>query len=68
MIINKITTGFVIQRFDTDLQKFVSQEFIAGDQTDYETQDGSEINRVDFLDRLVGQEPYLNFDMVQPEN
>lgn len=31
MKINKITTGFVIQTFDTELGKFVSQEFIAGD-------------------------------------
>lgn len=67
MIINKITIGFVTQSFDTDKQAWVSQEFVAGDQVDYETGDGDPINVADFEDRVLGkQEPYLPFDMVQP--
>jgi hypothetical protein len=42
MILNKITTGFVIQQYDTETKKFVSQEFIAGDEVEWE-QDGDTI-------------------------
>lgn len=67
MIISKITIGFVVQRFDTDRQDWVDQEFVAGDQCEYETEDGSPINVQDFIDRVVArQEPYLQYDMVQP--
>ena len=31
MKINKITSGYVIQVFDTEKKQFVSQEFVAGD-------------------------------------
>lgn len=34
-IVKKITTGFVIQNYDTDTERFVSQEFVAGDQVDW---------------------------------
>lgn len=67
MIINKITTGFVIQSFDTDSQNWVDQEFIAGDQCEYETEDGNPISLQNFLDRVVSNvEPYLQYNMVQP--
>jgi hypothetical protein len=67
MIIQKITIGFVIQEFDTDTQQWVNQDFIASDQCDYEV-DGDPINLQDFVDRVVGKkEPYLPFDMVQPD-
>ncbi len=66
MLINKITTGFIIQVFDTDKQEWISQTFHAG-EVDYETLDGDPINFTDFEDRLVGKEPYLPFDMVQPK-
>jgi len=36
MKINKITTGFVIQTYDTELKQWTGQEFVAGDQTEYE--------------------------------
>jgi hypothetical protein len=66
MIIDKITTGFVVQKFDTDKQEWISQEFVASDQCDYEV-DGDEINVRDFTDRVIGgSEPYLLFNMVQP--
>ena len=57
MIVNKITTGYVIQKFDTETNKFISQEFIAGDEVDFEDEQG---NAVDCFDE------YLPFDMEQP--
>ena len=54
MLLKKVTTGFVVQTFDTEKQKFVSQEFVAGDQCDYENEDGVE--------------DYLPYDMVQPSD
>ena len=65
MIINKITTGFVIQSFDTEKQAWVSQEFVAGDEVDYEV-DGLPINSQDFEDRVINGNIYLQFNMVQP--
>lgn len=65
MLIRKVTTGSVVQVFDTDRQAFVSQEFISGDQVTYETE-GDEVNVTDFEDRVVGTPSYLAFDMVQP--
>jgi hypothetical protein len=44
MRVNKITVGFVSQIFDTDLGRFVSQEFVAGDQVDYEDEDGEPVD------------------------
>jgi hypothetical protein len=68
MIIEKITTGYVIQRFDTDLQDWVSQEFVAGDECVYEVE-GAGINVADFEARVVdNQEPYLPYQMVQPKD
>ena len=71
MIINKITTGFVIQQWDTKKKAWVSQEFTAGDQCDYENVygDTSTEGGDSFQDLLVdkdGNEPYLPFDMVNP--
>ena len=59
MIINKITTGFVIQQYDTDLKTWISQEFVGG-EVQYEDWDGEEIFKFD--------EPKtdLPFDMIQP--
>ncbi len=59
MIINKITTGFVIQQFDTEKNQFVSQNFTAG-EVEYENQNGEPVD-------APNNEPYLSFDMVQPE-
>ena len=64
MLINKVTSGFIIQVFDTELKRFVSQEFVAGDECQYEDKDGvpacSEALETD------GKEACLPFDMVQP--
>lgn len=65
MIINKITTGFVIQRWDTEKKEWVSQEFVAGDGCDYEDQVGNSVDSEDM--NPGGDEPYLPFDMVDPK-
>ncbi len=55
---NKITVGFVIQTFEENATgKFVctKQEFIAGDQVDYEDQDGNHIT--------PPEHPYQQFNM-----
>jgi hypothetical protein len=57
-MIYKITHGFVIQRFEDN--KFISQEFVSGDQVEYEKQDGTQVGEVS--DEL----PYVPFEMVQP--
>ena len=58
MIVNKITTGFVIQRFNTETNKFIDQEFIAGDEVSYENVYGESVDTFD---------EYLPFDMIQPK-
>jgi len=65
MIINKITTGFVIQVFDTDLGKFIEQDFIAGDECEYENENGKPVDAS--LLKVAGKEAYLPFDMVDPD-
>jgi hypothetical protein len=74
MIINKITTGFVVQVFDTDKGQYILQEFIAGDQVDYEERvlghEGNPLGAKEMAKFNFGpeaeKEPYLPFDMVQP--
>lgn len=34
MIVRKITTGFVVQEFDEETGRCLTQEFIAGDQVE----------------------------------
>jgi hypothetical protein len=69
MIISKVTVGFVVQQFDTDRQDWVCQDFIASDECEYETENGDPIDVKDFmLDCVIsGKEPYLPYDMVQPQ-
>jgi hypothetical protein len=55
--IRKITTGFVIQKWDAKTKKFLGQEFVAGDQVDYEDEKGNPIEEV--------EPEYICFDMVQ---
>lgn len=40
MLLNKITIGYVVQTFDTELGKFVSQEFVASQKAEWEDQNG----------------------------
>lgn len=63
MLLKKITDGFVVQMFDTKKNKFVSQEFVAGDQCDYENMAG---NPLDAAEVMPQPEPYLPFTMEQP--
>lgn len=69
MLIDKITTGYVVQTFDTETGKYVKQEFFAGDDVNYEEQNGNPADE-DFLGRCgfgpCALEPYLPFLMVQP--
>jgi hypothetical protein len=64
MLVQKITVGFVVQTFDTEKQQFLSQEFIAGNQEDYEDEAGNPVS-LDLV-RVEGCEPCLPFDMKQP--
>ena len=54
MLINKITVGFVIQVFDTELNRFVSQEFTAGDDVAYEDQKGDAVDSALVMDKDGG--------------
>lgn len=65
MIVDKITYGFVIQKWDTKKKVWVSQEFVAGDQCEYESPAGKSLDS-DTIEDESGKEPYLPFDMVQP--
>jgi len=64
MLVKKITTGYVLQVYDTKLEKFVSQEFVASDIVDHEDMMG---NPVDELGLDLDSD-YLPFDMVQPQD
>jgi hypothetical protein len=65
MIVNKITTGFVIQKFDSDTKEFVSQEFIAGDQVDVEDEFGEPMSS--YIKECTDiDNHYLPFEMKQP--
>lgn len=53
----KITVGWVIQTYD-DSGNCIAQEFVAGDQVDWENEEG------EFLPTPVYN--YQSFDMIQP--
>jgi hypothetical protein len=63
MIINKITTGFVIQAYDTETKRFISQEFKAADEVTWENEHGESVKSPG-SDSVA--EPYLGFEMKQP--
>jgi hypothetical protein len=56
-MMKKITVGFVVQNYD-EAGKCMSAEFVAGDQVDWEDEDGNAI--------LGPTHEYFPFDMVQP--
>jgi len=64
MIINKITEGFVIQRWDTEKKQWLSQEFVAGECV-CENEAGDAMEDVDMNNG--GVQPYLPFEMVDPK-
>ena len=63
-IIQKITTGFVVQNFDTETNKCVDQHFTAGDDVVWEdlTQED------DIVIDSPNDAEYFPYDMVQPNN
>ena len=71
MKINKITVGFVVQTFDIETRTFTNQEFIASDEVSWENGYSEPLNYVNDAELIYGKggvdEPYLNFDMVQPK-
>lgn len=69
MIINKVTLGFVSQRFDTETRRFIDQAFIAEDGSTWENEYGEELMPEDELIYGKGgvDEPTLNMEMVQPK-
>ena len=61
MIIRKITHGFVIQTWDTENKEWTGQEFVAGDDVEYEC-DGLSIDL-----QTAPLDEYFPFHMVQPK-
>lgn len=66
MLIKKITTGFVTQTFDTETGEWVDQQFICGDQCDYEDEDANPVSYKLFQGK-DGKEAYLPYEMKKPE-
>ena len=64
MIVNKVTNGFVVQRYDTDKQKFIGQEFIAGDST-WENEFGDSLESLDIEEPSPKKD--LSMEMIQPK-
>lgn len=65
MLIHKYTEGHVTQIFDTETEKWVSQEFIAdGGDCNFVVKDGEIVCPEDVM---PNPEPYLPYDMVQPQ-
>jgi hypothetical protein len=65
-MLKKITTGFVIQMYDTEKRMFVHQEFIAGQPVDFENEAGEAVDPSLFKDE-DNTEAYLPFNMEQPK-
>ena len=65
MLINKVTTGFIVQVFDTDRRCFVSQNFVPGECV-YEDRWGKPVDPSLLV--VDGEEATLPFEMVQPDD
>jgi len=65
MIVRKVTPGFVVQEFDAATGRCLSQEFVAGDQVDWEDRAGNAISDGDFGIDLEGL--FFPQEMKQPE-
>jgi hypothetical protein len=57
MWVRKITTGYVVQVLDTETGEWISQEFTAAYEPEYEDENGNKVEPF---------EDYLEFNMVQP--
>lgn len=64
MILNKITHGFVIQSYDTKEQKWIGQDFVAGDDVEWEKEGGFLIAVSEVPEDVLNN--YLPFHMEQP--
>ena len=62
--ISKTTVGFVTQTFDTKTGKCIEQEFVAGDQVEWEDEDGQ---LIDPDEVTIEEIDYFPFNMVQPK-
>lgn len=65
MILNKTTTGFVVQKFDSETGRCLSQEFVASDQVEWEDQKGEPIEDGQY--GIDTEALYWPLDMKQPE-
>lgn len=64
MLINKITTGFVVQIFDTKRKEFIRQDFFEGDPKDLRHPKDTRLNKP----IVIGNKEFnLAFNMVQPD-
>ncbi len=63
MLVKKITHGFVIQTYDAKKRRWISQEFEAGDDVEWEGGNGE---CLDDPEESPAYDDYLPFDMVQP--
>jgi hypothetical protein len=64
MVVLKITHGYVIQKMNVDKKgnvKFLSQEFVVGDDCIFENELGEEI------DNDSAESAYMPYDMKQPD-
>ncbi len=63
MKVRKITSGFVVQEYDTEKREWVSQKFVASDSfSELEDEDGRRTG--EHIDMVNNS--YLPFEMVQP--
>lgn len=72
-LINKITSGYVVQTYDPKQHKYISQRFVPTDTVSYEYFDGITGMPVscDTVHHLSSEfekhGSYLPFDMIQPD-
>jgi len=62
MIITKVTTGFVTQRYDTETEQWLEQHFFSADGGTWKNGRGDNIHP-----KFEGDVPTLSIEMVQPE-
>ena len=65
MILHKTTTGFVVQKFDSETGRCLSQEFVASDQVEWEDRKGDRIEDGQYGIDLEGL--FYPAEMKQPE-
>lgn len=65
-MINKITAGYVVQKYDEEKEEFISQEFQAGDMVDWEDEEGITLDPERDLYLSDSDDAYLPFEMKQP--